>query len=120
MRRQTHVYAGGYTARAIDCVLVEHNDSTIALFFGPFLVLHQIEERAEPLPSSWEKKRSVITNMFGQEIGAVVADIGTFSTRVGFAGEDAPAVNIRTGNNGFEETMQDGLISNWDVFEMLW
>jgi actin-like protein 6B len=30
----------------------------------------------------------------GDDVGAIVADIGTFSTRVGFAGEDCPRANL--------------------------
>ena len=56
--------------------------------------------------------------MFGQEIGTVVADIGTFSVRVGFAGEDTPTVKFRTRDRG--ESMKDGLVYNWEVFEDLW
>ncbi len=57
--------------------------------------------------------------MFGQDTGVVV-DVGTFSVRAGFAGEDAPTANFRTSNNGFGESMKDGLIYNLESFELLW
>ena len=57
--------------------------------------------------------------MFGQDTGVVV-DVGTFSVRAGFAGEDAPTANFRISNNGFGESMKDGLIYNLESFELLW
>ncbi len=32
----------------------------------------------------------------GDSVGAIVSDIGSFSTRVGFAGEDLPRAHIPT------------------------
>lgn len=32
----------------------------------------------------------------GDDIGAIVADIGSFSTRVGFAGEDSPRAYVQS------------------------
>lgn len=39
-----------------------------------------------------------VTNMFnsGDDVGAIVADIGSFATRVGFAGEDIPRAYFPT------------------------
>lgn len=85
----------------------------------------------------------------GEEIGALVFDIGSYSTRLGVAGEDLPKydipsavaydenydekkdtkkskhsfgdVEIRVPREGvqIQTFLEDGMISNWDLFEAL-
>eukprot|EP01041_Mallomonas_annulata_P012148 gene12148-25496_t len=84
----------------------------------------------------------------GDDIGAVVADIGSYSTRIGFAGDDFPkayfpstagstmSTEIGIENSSkkqyhfditqyrenmmLENVFRDGIISDWDVFENIW
>lgn len=74
----------------------------------------------------------------GDDIGALVGDIGSFSSRVGFAGDDLPRSHISTsfgcssdGKKYFDymnnrdgvslvSPLSDGLIDDWDAFELLW
>lgn len=77
----------------------------------------------------------------GDDIGAVVADIGTFSTRIGFAGDDTPKAYFPSvvgttmigstkeyhfdltkyrENMCVDSTMKDGLVSDWDKLEKIW
>ncbi|CAE7714483.1 ARP4 [Symbiodinium microadriaticum] len=77
------------------------------------------------------------------DIGAIVADIGSTSTRVGFAGDDVPraylpsCVGVTTDedansvqyhcdisyfreNMRIQHAMRDGLVSDWDALQQLW
>jgi len=84
----------------------------------------------------------------GDSLGAIVADAGSYSFRVGYAGDDYPRAFIRTSfgesattgtksqktaelfdtdilsntkeNVNMCTPMRDGLIHNWDHFEKLW
>lgn len=77
----------------------------------------------------------------GDEVNALVFDVGTTSTRVGFAGEDTPksmfptSYGIDKENNYFigdaklntwradmeiKNPMRDGLIHDWDAMEHIW
>ncbi|KAI7897818.1 actin family [Cokeromyces recurvatus] len=78
----------------------------------------------------------------GDEVNALVFDMGSTSTRVGFAGEDAPKATFPT-SYGFDPTtnqyyfgdtqlniwrpnveiknpMQNGLINDWEAVEHIW
>ena len=94
------------------------------------------------------------------DLQAVVADVGSFSTRIGFAGNDTPQSNIPTAigkiqsgssaassssgksssssrgtpsgdswhfdlsrfqeDMSIEHPVQDGLVQDWDAYQMLW
>mmetsp|Transcript_21502 Transcript_21502/g.21623 ORF Transcript_21502/g.21623 Transcript_21502/m.21623 type:complete len:453 (+) Transcript_21502:202-1560(+) len=85
----------------------------------------------------------------GDDIGALVADIGSYSTRIGFAGDDMPKayfpsvvgatqVDAEEGamkdpvkdyhfdisrfreNMALENVVKDGLIADWDLLEKIW
>ncbi|KAI8356676.1 actin family [Blakeslea trispora] len=77
----------------------------------------------------------------GDEVNAVVFDMGSTSTRVGFAGEELPRTTFPTSygidNNGkyylgeteintwrpnveIKNPMKDGLVNDWDAVEQIW
>ncbi|KAJ1441063.1 actin family [Ochromonadaceae sp. CCMP2298] len=75
----------------------------------------------------------------GDDVGAIVADIGSYSTRVGYAGDDTPrtymptAVGVLESEGSvplfdlsyrpdlhIESPVRDGLVVDWDMFEKLW
>ncbi|KAI9282209.1 actin family [Sporodiniella umbellata] len=76
----------------------------------------------------------------GDEVNSVILDMGSCSTRVGFAGEDIPKVTVPTSygvlgsdrlvgdtqlntwrsNVEIKNPMQNGLIQDWDAVEQLW
>ena len=79
------------------------------------------------------------TMSYGDELGAVVADIGSFATRIGFAGNDVPQTYMPTavGRKGqqslfdgalstysegqtLSQPVREGLIVDWDEYQQLW
>ncbi len=86
---------------------------------------------------------------YGQELGAIVADIGSSTARIGFAGSDLPQAyfqcavgnkvevpsssSSKVSSSGYEHDLslfregmsvqypvKDGLISDWDAYESIW
>ena len=70
------------------------------------------------------------------DLNSIIIDAGTYSTRIGYAGEDIPRcyeishigqidkeihfdINKYHDNMTIEPYIQDGMISNWDLYEQM-
>lgn len=49
----------------------------------------------------------IIVSCFSDEVGALVFDIGSYTVRAGYAGEDCPKVSVTSELIGYVKAMQN-------------